>query len=50
MKGTAAAAAGSALLGTSFWRQALADAVPLVVDTRNAFARLGIAGAHIVKA
>jgi len=29
---------------------ALADAVPLVVDTRNAFARLGIAGAHIVKA
>jgi UDP-N-acetyl-D-glucosamine dehydrogenase len=29
---------------------ALADAVPLVVDTRNVCARLGLAGPHIVKA
>ncbi len=29
---------------------ALADAVPLVADTHNVCARLGLAGAHIVKA
>ncbi len=29
---------------------ALADAAPLIVDTRNAMARRGLAGAHIVKA
>jgi UDP-N-acetyl-D-glucosamine dehydrogenase len=29
---------------------ALADAVPLVVDTRGVCARLGLAGAHIVTA
>ena len=29
---------------------ALAAASPLVVDTRNALGRLGIAGPHIVKA